>query len=34
MAALVEITDRDACVKQPSLDAEQGGREAGEDFAA
>jgi 4-alpha-glucanotransferase len=34
MAALVEITDRDACVKQPSPDAEQGDREAGEDFAA
>ncbi|MGA2904924.1 MAG: 4-alpha-glucanotransferase, partial [Candidatus Korobacteraceae bacterium] len=34
MAALVEITDRDACAKQPSLDREPGGREAGEDFAA
>jgi 4-alpha-glucanotransferase len=34
MAALVDITDRDAWVKQPSLNAEQGDREAGEDFAA
>ena len=34
MAALVEITDRDACVKQPLLESEQGDREAGEDFAA
>ena len=34
MAALVEVTDRDACVKQPSLQREQGDREAGEDFAA
>jgi len=34
MAALVEITDRDVCVKRPSIDAEPSGREAGKDFAA
>jgi 4-alpha-glucanotransferase len=34
MAALVEVTDRDACAKQPSLQREQGDGEAGEDFAA
>jgi 4-alpha-glucanotransferase len=34
MAALVEITDRDACVKQPSLQGEQGQREASKSFAA
>jgi len=34
MAALVEVTDRDACVKQPSLQREQGDGEAGENFAA
>jgi 4-alpha-glucanotransferase len=34
MAVLVQITDRDACVKQPALKAGQGDPEAGEDFAA
>ncbi len=34
MAALVEVTDRDAFLKQLSLQAEQGDREAAEDFAA
>ena len=34
MAALVEITDRDTCVKRPSLQGEQGQREAGKSFAA
>jgi 4-alpha-glucanotransferase len=34
MAALVEVTDRDDCVKLPSLDRQQSDREAGENFAA
>ena len=34
MAALVEVTDRDACVKEPSVEREQGNREAGKHFAA
>jgi 4-alpha-glucanotransferase len=34
MAALVEITDRDACVKEPSVQREQSNGEAGKDFAA
>ena len=34
MAALVEVTDRDACVKEPSVEREQGDGEAGKDFAA
>ena len=34
MAALIEITDRDVCVEQPSVDAEQGHGEVGEHFAA
>lgn len=34
MAQLVEITDRDSCVKEPSSQREQSDREAGEDFAA
>ncbi|HUI85502.1 MAG TPA: 4-alpha-glucanotransferase [Candidatus Binatia bacterium] len=34
LAALVEISDRDACVRQPSLNCQQRDRETGEDFAA
>ncbi len=34
LAELVGITDRETCVKQASLDGEQGNREAGENFAA
>jgi 4-alpha-glucanotransferase len=34
MAVLVEVTDRDVCVKQPSLRREQGDRKAGKNFAA
>ena len=34
MAQLVEITDRDACVKEPSVEGEQGDREMAEHFAA
>ena len=34
LAALVEVTDRDACVKEPSVEREQSNGEAGKDFAA
>jgi 4-alpha-glucanotransferase len=34
MAALVEITDRDACVKAPSLQNQQGQGKGSKDFAA
>jgi len=34
MAALVEITDRDACVKAPSVERQQGDGKAGKHFAA
>jgi 4-alpha-glucanotransferase len=34
MSALVEISDRDACVKKPSLSGEQRHREAGENVTA
>ncbi len=34
LAELVEITDRDLCVKLPSAQAEEGNRKLGEDFAA
>ena len=34
MAALVEVTDRDGCVKEPSVQREQGNGEAGKHFAA
>lgn len=34
MAALVEVTDREVCVKEPSVQLEQGDGEAGKHFAA
>lgn len=34
LAALVEVTDRDVCVKEPSVKREQGNGEAGKHFAA
>ena len=34
LAGLVEITDRDSCVKKPSDDSEKRDRKLGEDFAA
>src|SRR5579863_6487199 len=34
LATLVEITDREVCIKQPSLDDQQRDRETGENFAA
>ena len=34
MAQLVEITDRDSCVKEPSSQSEQSDGKVGEDFAA
>jgi 4-alpha-glucanotransferase len=34
LATLVEVTDRDVCVKQPSAQAQQGGGKVDEEFAA
>jgi|HubBroStandDraft_6_1064221.scaffolds.fasta_scaffold87944_2 4-alpha-glucanotransferase len=34
LAQLVEITDRDVCVKQPSVQSEESNGKSGEDFAA
>ncbi len=34
LAALVEVTDREACVKEPSVEREQSNGEAGKHFAA
>ena len=34
LAVLVEVTDRDVCVKQPSADGEQSDGKVSEDFAA